>query len=249
VSATTSQISDDTARQPAFSLGQRLALGLISWAGCLAIRLLGPTLRVAISFEEGAPDNLETPPIIAPFWHRSVFAAAYVFRNLQVRVMTSRSFDGEYIARIIRKLGFKAVRGSSSRGAVGALLAVRREIEHGFSVAFTIDGPRGPQYVAKPGPVLLAKLTGIPIVPFYIALDNPWVLSTWDRLMIPKPFSRALIRVARNIKVPADTNEDQMPHFCQEMQDALDRIREFAEANVHNNDFPEYKRKIFLKNS
>jgi hypothetical protein len=248
VSATTSEISDDTSRQPAFSLRQRLALAVISWAGFLAIRLIGPTLRVAISFEEGAPDNFESPPIIAPFWHRCVFAAAFVFRHLQVCVMTSRSFDGEYIARIIRKLGFKTARGSSSRGAVGALLGVRREIEQGFTVAFTIDGPRGPLYVAKPGPILLAKLTGMPIVPFYIALDSPWILHTWDRLMIPKPFSHALIRVARNIHVPSDTNDDQMPRFFQEMQDALDRIREFAETNVRSHDFPRYTRKVFLKN-
>jgi len=248
VSATTSGVSDGTAHPQPFRLRQRLALWLITWAGFLAIRLIGPSLRVAISFEDGAPDIFEKPPIIAPFWHRCVFVAAHVFRDLQVRVMTSRSFDGEYIARIIQKLGFKAVRGSSSRGAVGALLAVRREVEEGFTVAFTIDGPRGPANIAKPAPILLAKLTGKPIVPFYIAVEDAWVLNTWDRLMIPKPFSSALIRVARNIHVPAGANEEQMEPFCREMQNALDRIREFAEANVHGSrsKFPEYKRKVFL---
>ncbi len=193
---------------------------------------------------------METPPIITPFWHRCVFAAAYVFRDLQVRVMTSRSFDGEYIARIILKLGFGAVRGSSSRGAVGALLGMRREIEQGRTVAFTIDGPRGPCYIAKPGPVLLAKLTGSPIVPFYVALEDPWVLNTWDRFMIPKPFSRALIRVARNIHVPPDADEDEVTRLHQEMQAALDRVRKFAEENVRqagSPEFPVYERKVFLK--
>jgi hypothetical protein len=230
-------------------LRQRFALWLISWAGFLAIRLIGPTLRFAVSFEEGAPDNLESRPVIFPFWHRCVFAAAYAWRDMRMRVMTSRSFDGEYIARIIQKLGFVAVRGSSSRGAVGALLGTRREIEQGFSVAFTIDGPRGPRYVAKPGPVLLAKITGAPIVPFYIALENPWVLNTWDQFMIPKPFSRVLMRVARNIQVPSDVAEEELVQFHQEMQAALDRVRPFAEENVSQAggaQFPIYKRKAFL---
>jgi lysophospholipid acyltransferase (LPLAT)-like uncharacterized protein len=250
VSATTPEISSDsTPRERPYSLRQRASLWLITWAGYLAIRLIGPTLRFAVSFEEGAPDNLETPPGIGPFWHRCVFAAAYIWRDLQVRVMTSRSFDGEYIARIIHKLGFVAVRGSSSRGAVSALLGVRRAIEEGFHVAFTIDGPRGPCYVAKPGPVLLAKLTGAPVVPFYIAIEDAWVLNTWDRFMIPKPFSRTLMRVARNIHVPADASDDQIARLHQEMQDALERTRDFAEKNVHKAGSPEFpeRKKFFLK--
>lgn len=247
------EISNDTApRERTFSLRQKISLWFISWIGFLAIRTIGPTLRFAVSFEEGAPDNLEKPPGIGPFWHRCVFAAAYIFRDLQARVITSRSFDGEYIARIIDKLGFVAVRGSSSRGAVAALLGVRREIERGFHVAFTIDGPRGPRYVAKPGPVLLAKLTGAPIVPFYIALEDPWVLNTWDRLMIPKPFSRALMRVAKNIHVPSDADDGELGRLHQEMQAALERVQKFAEENVRqagSPKFPIYERKVFLKRS
>src|SRR4029079_4358106 len=119
------------------------------------------TLRFEISSEEeGAlPDRETWPPsqAIAPFWHRCVFAATYYFRDRDVSVMTSRSFDGEYIARIIEKFGFRAVRGSSSRVGVGALWGMHTVIEEGRIAAFTIDGPRGPRYVAKPGPVLLAR--------------------------------------------------------------------------------------------
>lgn len=226
------QDSSESSSHRVFTLRQRAALWLISWAGFLAIRVIGPTLRFAISFEDGAPEGLETLRGIGPFWHRCVFPAAYIWRDMQVRVMTSRSFDGEYIARIIHKLGFAAVRGSSSRGAVGALLGMRRALERGFNVAFTIDGPRGPCYVAKPGPVLLAKLTGFPIVPFYIALEDPWVLKTWDRFMIPRPFSRALMRVGRYMHVPADADEQQLALFHQEMQATLERVRQFAEENV-----------------
>jgi len=253
VSPAAPEISNDAAPgERMFSFRQRVSLWFITWIGFLAIRAIGPTLRFAVSFEEGAPDNLEKPPGIGPFWHRCVFAAAYLWRDLQFRVMTSRSFDGEYIARIIQKFGYVALRGSSSRGGVGALLGARREIERGFTIAFTIDGPRGPRYVAKPGPVLLAKLTGVPIVPFYIALEDPWVLNSWDRLMIPKPFSRAMMRVAKNIHVPRDADDAELGRLHHEMQAALERVQKFADENVWqagSAKFPIYERKVFLKRS
>jgi lysophospholipid acyltransferase (LPLAT)-like uncharacterized protein len=155
--------------------------------------------------------------------------------------MTSRSFDGEYIARIIQKFGFVPVRGSSNRGAVRALLGMRREVEHGWTVAFTIDGPRGPRYVAKPGPVLLARATGTPMCAFHIAVDRAWVLKTWDGFMIPKPFSKALMRVARRMPVSESANDAQMEKSHAELQLALDRVRQFAEENVAKvgtKDFP-----------
>jgi lysophospholipid acyltransferase (LPLAT)-like uncharacterized protein len=232
VSATSTPVPSETSTDRKFTLRQRFLLSLISNAVFLAIRFIGPTLRIAVSFEDGAPDNLESRPIIGAFWHRCVFTATYAWQNLNLRVMTSRSFDGEYIARIIEKFGFVAVRGSSSRGGSRALLEMKREIDAGWAVAFTIDGPRGPIYVAKPGPVWLARSTGAPIIPFFIALENAWVLKTWDRFMIPKPFSRALMRVSRNVVIPSEAGDAGMDAFHKEMQAALDRAREFAEANV-----------------
>jgi len=138
--------------------------------------------------------------------------------------MSSDSFDGEYTGRIIRKFGFVKVRGSSSKGAVRALLGMRRVIEEGATVAFTIDGPRGPRYVAKPGPVVLARATGAPMVAFHIALENPWVLNTWDKSMVPKPFSRALLRVSRMINVPEDSGDVEREQYHAELQAALERV-------------------------
>jgi lysophospholipid acyltransferase (LPLAT)-like uncharacterized protein len=245
VSATSTPVPGETTSHRTFTLRQRFLLALISWAAWLAIRVIGPTLRFAVSFEDGAPDNLQSRPIIATFWHRCVFPATYVWRNCDFRVMTSRSFDGEYIARIIEKFGFVPVRGSSSRGGARALMEMKREIEQGWSVVFTIDGPRGPIYVAKPGPVWLSRATGVPVVPFFIALENPWVLKTWDRFMIPKPFSPALMRVSRNLTVPAGANDAEIDAYHMEFQAAMDRAREFAEANVSRagREIPIYKRK------
>lgn len=217
-----------------FSLRQRIALFLISWAGYLLIKIIGPTLRVTFIPEPGclADPYGVAPPSIWCFWHRCVIPAAYRFHGKKIAVMTSQSYDGEYIARIIHKLGFSAVRGSSSRGGAGALLGMRRELELGNPVAFTIDGPRGPRYVAKPGPVVLAKKTGLSIGCFYVALERAWVLRSWDRMMIPKPFSRAAFYASGPMFVPSDASDEQMKTLHQQMQDTLERCRLKAEEAV-----------------
>jgi len=214
-----------------FSLREKFTLWMISNAAALLLRLIGPTLRFRLEFEPGSTyDGTNVGLAIYCFWHRCVIPATWRFRNLHVSVMTSRSFDGEAIARTIAKFGFRAVRGSSSRGAVGAFLGMRRELEQGCSVVFTIDGPRGPIYVAKPGPVLLAKTTGCPISCFYVAVERAWVLKSWDRMMIPKPFSRATFQMAAPVHVPPDASEEQMEALHREMQSSLERCRAKAEA-------------------
>jgi hypothetical protein len=218
-----------------FTFSERLKLWLISWAGYLFIRVVGATLRYQFIPEPGCLADehaIAAPGTIWCFWHRSVLPATYRFRNQGLAVMTSRSFDGEYIARIIQKLGFVAVRGSSSRGAVGALLGMRQQLEQGHAAVFTIDGPRGPRYVAKPGPVLLAKKTGAPINCFYVAVERAWILNSWDQMIIPKLFSRAVIYASSPIHVPADATDEQMSTLHQQMQATLERCRLKAEEAV-----------------
>lgn len=213
----------------AFTLKERVLLWLITWAGYLAIRLLGPTMRFAVSFEGESPKSMAERPLILSFWHSCIIPATYVWRDLRIHVMSSDSFDGEYTGRIIQKFGFVKVRGSSSKGAVRALLGMRRALEEHSTVAFTIDGPKGPRYVAKPGPVVLSRNTSVPMVAFHIAVDRAWVLNTWDKCMVPKPFARALMRISRAVPVPRDGDADQ---YHQELQAALNRVRVFAEENV-----------------
>jgi len=193
------------------------------------IRIVGPTLRLVVEVEEGGPPQLLLYPAIYAFWHRCIFPAAWFFRNKQIAVMTSRSFDGEYIARIIENLGFRAVRGSSSRGGVSALLGMHTEIEAGRICAFTIDGPRGPRYVAKPGPVLLARNTKAPLFCFYLAVERAWVLNTWDALVIPKPFSRVALCLSSPVDVPRDEDSAKVDCAHAEMQQGLERVRLRAE--------------------
>ena len=229
-----------------FSLRQRILLWLVSWTSYLAIALIGPTLRYSISWEEPPtpPGATFEKPVIYSIWHRAVFAGAWLWRKAGAAVMVSRSFDGEYIARTIEKLGFVAVRGSSSRGGAPALLGLKRQLEQGIPVVFTIDGPRGPKYVAKPGPVLLSRTSALPMAAFYVALSDAWVLNTWDELMIPKPFSKALVRFSAKMRVPAEAADAeidaQMAEFHAQLQAALERVTRFAEEHVAEVGSPEF---------
>jgi lysophospholipid acyltransferase (LPLAT)-like uncharacterized protein len=229
-----------------FTLGQRIALRLIIFLGHTLIRLIGPTLRTSVSYEEGAQKTLDQRPTILSFWHACIVPATYAFRNLGIRVMSSNSYDGEYMGRIIRKFGYVPVKGSSSRNAVRALLGLRRALGQGWAVAFTLDGPRGPRYKVKPGPVALARSSGVPMAAFHISVDKAWVLNTWDRLMIPMPFSRTLLRVSKLIHVPRETSDGDLPRYEAELQAGLDRCVEFAEANIEKvgtAELPYYKQK------
>lgn len=224
-------LSTGEPRRLRFTLRQRLQMTLVSWIVPAIVWLIGATLRITITFEEGAIQRLEDGyPGIYPFWHRCVFPAMWIFRRYHPAVMTSRSRDGEYIARVIRRFGFPPVRGSSSHGGHRALLEMNRLIRQGQAVAFPIDGPRGPRFIAKKGPVLLARMSGTHISALYLAVERAWVLHSWDRLMIPKPFSRVYVRFARKIFVPQDADDAAMDRYYGEMQAALERVTTFAEA-------------------
>jgi lysophospholipid acyltransferase (LPLAT)-like uncharacterized protein len=228
-------VPETSSPEPGFTLVQRIQLTLVSWIVPALLRLIGFTLRATMTYEEGAIQSMdEVYPGIFPFWHRCVLPATWLYRHQHPAVMTSRSRDGEFIARVIKRFGFVPVRGSSSRGGQRALLEMNQLLADGHAVAFTIDGPRGPRYVAKKGPVLLAKMSGAAITAFYVAVERAWVLKTWDALMIPKPFSRIYVRFARKIFVPPEADDAMMERYHVEMQAALDRITAFAESQFAN---------------
>jgi lysophospholipid acyltransferase (LPLAT)-like uncharacterized protein len=139
-------------------------------------------------------------PIFA-FWHGRILPATLFWRDRGIVVMTSRNFDGEWIARIIRRFGYGTARGSTSRGGARALVQLRRELEAGHPAGFAVDGPRGPARVAQPGAVFLAGATGHPILPFHIDADRCWIAGRWDQTQVPKPFSRVGIAIGAPIVV------------------------------------------------
>lgn len=176
---------------PEFTRKQRLLLAIIPSLAALLIRALGATLRYHDVTAPGTPIGIEIPgPTIFVFWHRTLLIAAHRFRNHNIAILISASFDGELIARTVALLGFHPVRGSSSRGGAPGLRAMAQAYAEGHICAFTADGPRGPNMIAKPGPVQLAELTSAPwIGAFHGHPSRAWQLRSWDRFLIPKPFS------------------------------------------------------------
>jgi lysophospholipid acyltransferase (LPLAT)-like uncharacterized protein len=185
---------------PKLRFSQRIALALVPAVAAAAIRLLGMTLRYEDRAEPGVTPGYKIPgPVVFAFWHRSLLACAHRFRNLDIAILISSSFDGELIARTVELLGFRAVRGSSSRGGAAGLKNMRLAYEAGHRCAFTADGPRGPKFVAKPGAAQLANSVGGGLSPgtwvgcFYALPERAWELKSWDRFLIPKPFSRVVL--------------------------------------------------------
>ena len=139
-------------------------------------------------------------PILA-LWHGRILSATLYFRDRGVVAMTSENFDGEWVARLMRRFGYRAARGSTSRGGSRALAQLRREMAEGYPAAFTVDGPRGPARVAQPGAAWLASATGNPIVPFHIEAREFWTVKSWDRHQVPKPGTTLGIAIGAPIQV------------------------------------------------
>lgn len=216
---------------PAFTFSQRLLLSIappIVWA---LLQLFGRTWRFEVIAEEGVTPVLfgEKPgPEIYCFWHQCVLPCTLYFRKSGAVILISRSFDGELITRILRMFGFDAVRGSSSRGAREGLLGLKSVIETGRTAIFTADGPLGPIYQTKLGPIKLAQTTGAPIGAFHLQPEHAWVMKSWDRFLVPKPFTRIVVSWAKWTHVPADLPPEQFETKRQELNDALERARQRA---------------------
>ena len=176
---------------PSFTRKERVLLAVVPPLAALLIRVVGATLRYRDVNAEGTPvGHTVAGPTIFAFWHCSMLTCAHRFRNLDIAILISRSFDGELIARTVELLGFHAVRGSSSRGGAAGLRGMQEAYAAGHRCAFTADGPRGPARVAKAGTVQLAELTGATWIGAYHAQPSrAWRLRSWDGFLIPKPFS------------------------------------------------------------
>jgi lysophospholipid acyltransferase (LPLAT)-like uncharacterized protein len=205
----------------------RAAAFVFHWA----IRLIASTVKFETRgierFEEVAAAG-KVP--IYTFWHDRIFLGTYFFRDRGIAIMTSQSFDGEYIARFIQRFGYGAIRGSSTRGGVRALVEMIRAMRANLPMGFSVDGPRGPRYKVKPGPVLLASKTGNPMVPFVLQPRSFWTLKSWDRMQIPRPFTQCLVSVADPIYVPADASSDVIEARRRELENVLLRLNAEAES-------------------
>jgi lysophospholipid acyltransferase (LPLAT)-like uncharacterized protein len=213
---------------PRFTWSQRLILAVVPRLVWALLSVVGRTWRFEVIAEEGVIPVVfgeEPGPEIYCFWHQCVLPCTMYFRKSLAVILISRSFDGELITRILKMFGFGAVRGSSSRGAREGLLGLNRVIESGRTAIFTADGPRGPIYETKMGPIKLAQATGAPIGAFHLEPEKAWVLNSWDRFLVPKPFTRICVSWAQWTRVPGELKPDQFEPKRQELNAALERAR------------------------
>jgi len=208
---------------------KRLQAAAIAAIGYPLIALLGRTFRWR---EEGA-EHLGSvtasgrQPILA-LWHGRILPATIYFRDRGVVAITSQNFDGEWIARIMRRFGYLQARGSTSRGGRRALLQLTRDMASGKPAAFTVDGPRGPAYQVQPGAVWLAKATGHPVVPFHVESSPCWTLGSWDRAQVPKPWSRVVMVIGAPLEVPGDADAATIEQKRLELEQCLAALQQRA---------------------
>jgi hypothetical protein len=210
------------------TLTPRLAAG--------AVRALGATLRLR---EEGidalAPLWAARQPLIYAVWHGRILMIPWLSARLRgtrgartVRVLASRSRDGELVARWVGRFGLGVVRGSSSRGGAAALRALAAALRAGEDVAVVPDGPRGPRERVQPGIVTLAALTGVPVVPLGFAARPARRLASWDRFVVPAPFARAAVVAGKAIGVPRDADREtaraDLERALREATETADRL-------------------------
>jgi lysophospholipid acyltransferase (LPLAT)-like uncharacterized protein len=190
--------------------------------------LLGWSLRIKeMGRSEWGPRAKQEEPPLWALWHETILMSVWHHRDQDVHVMISASRDGELISTIARFMGYTPVRGSSSKGGKEALREMVSFTRAGKRCAITPDGPRGPRREIKPGVVNLARLAGSPVVPFAFEAEHCWRLRSWDRFIIPKPFSRAVFVYGEPIRVPREGGADA--EHLKKIQNELDRVTKVAE--------------------
>jgi lysophospholipid acyltransferase (LPLAT)-like uncharacterized protein len=211
-----------------FTLRQRLVLAVVPRLIWALLSLVGRTWRFEIAAEKGAtplPWGDGVGADIFCFWHQCVLPCTFYYRRSHATIIVSQSFDGELIARILHLFGYRTVRGSSSVGGREGLLGLQHALKRGGPAIFTADGPRGPIYRTKMGPIKLAHLTGARIGAFHLEPQCAWTMHSWDRFLVPKPFTRIVVSWARWTTVPADLAESEFEQKREELNAAIERAR------------------------
>jgi lysophospholipid acyltransferase (LPLAT)-like uncharacterized protein len=206
-----------------YSFGQKVILFLASILGPFLILLYGLTWRVRWNGLENIEDARRlSEKVIFAFWHSRLLGLCYTHRFRNIGIMVSKSFDGEWIARIVTHLGYRVFRGSASKDGVPALLQMLKSKEGDLSL--TVDGPRGPAEKVKQGAISLASNGRMPIVPITCLASRAWRLKSWDRFMIPKPFSVVTVVYGRHVAVPEDGSKDITEKLSLDVETELKRI-------------------------
>ena len=204
---------------------------IIPFFGSVYIYIIGLTCRRIVINKEIEEFLLKQGinPIYT-FWHGRMLYFPYLYRfQNKHHILASPSKDGEIIGNLLKIYGFNIVWGSTFKKGAKALLNLIRVIKNGDSVVLIADGSRGPAFKAQDGAIKIAKLTGIPIVPMTYSVSRKKVLSSWDRFVIPYPFSKIAVKYGEPVSVPPDADDEVMELKRQELEKKLNDITEFAD--------------------
>ncbi len=189
-------------------LGKKLLLFLLPPLGSLFLRILYFSCRKKFIL----PKSLPQEPFIVAFWHGELLMQPFLYKKVRkehkIAVMISEHFDGEIIARVIKSFNFDTVRGSPKKGGAKALIRALRLVKEGYDIAITPDGPRGPRFSVAPGIVMLSQKANIYIVPFRYKASSYWELNSWDRFIVPKPFSKLTFYIGKPFKLNGMSEEE-----------------------------------------
>ena len=199
---------------------------IIPYGGLFLVKALSATYRIRLHHAECEQEVLDRyGSIIYASWHQRFFPGITFFSSRKpIAIMISQSRDGEMIARVVDILGWRSVRGSSTRGGVAALRELKNLALEGYRIGHIVDGPKGPFGTIKPGLLTIAQVAGTPVVPTITSAQSRWVFNSWDRFMVPKPFSRVIIRFGEPIDVPqglANENFEQKRRHIEQAMKAL----------------------------
>ena len=191
------------------------------------MKLIHLTLRVEVVDEAGIRDKSDTlPPTIFALWHSRFFVVPPVWRKFfgkhrKNAALTSASHDGDMVACAMSVFGVKAIRGSSSRRGVAALVGLKRALKNGSDVSITPDGPRGPRYVVQGGIIKVAESSGSPIVQLHARFSSAWRIKSWDRFVIPKPFSKVVVTIAEPIYYERGMDAEALEQARQKLEASM----------------------------
>jgi hypothetical protein len=215
---------------------ERLKTFLIYVFSLALVLITNLTLRLTVVGEDKVKQlESEGKSLIFAFWHGKMLLPIYYFRQRGYYGLASESNDGEYISRVLKKLGWQVIRGSTSRGSVRSLLKLIKALKRGNQVAITPDGPQGPRYEAKAGTVYLAKKSDSLIIPVGVAFAKKKVIGSWDRFNLPYPFTKGRLVFGDGIAVDSDIDQEGIERKREEVNKALIAADNEAEELLNQN--------------
>ncbi|MEW6364768.1 MAG: lysophospholipid acyltransferase family protein [Acidobacteriota bacterium] len=222
-------------RPPALPLKGRILAGAAGLLASSLIRVLGRTWRCQVIGREHYERLIaDRTPFIIAVWHDNIMAPIFWHRGEGIKPMVSHHLDGEMIARTLSRLGYRPIRGSSTRGGSEAFAEMVGELSNGHPCSVMPDGPRGPRHVFKPGTILIAGRAGASLLPLTFDAAPKIVFNSWDRLKLPGPFARVSLRYGVPIKVPAILDGEELDRFRERVEADLNALDEAAESDIRS---------------